>query len=655
MDNPEYHPESNNAETFTGAPVERPARSKSRSVSRGRDRRRSNSPRSRSPPRRRSRSPFRGRRRSNDRMDDRMRRPRGPEPLLSYKAFMMQQNDESSPEVYQQRYEDYKKKYIQGLMRSFFDAHKAEEWLQERYSPAIRHRLTQQKNTKKAAEAKAFFERLSTMKISFNEANMAPEGGETAFKNDLEEGSRILYIRRIPCSCPYAALAEAVKKAGGPIQELHLSDPAKKRDLDFDRSAYIIYDTAAAALEAMPKLQNVLVEDQEMPVPIRLQVAQHRPRAPIKTPSYMSLPNRISYDFQQALHLATLLDNSIFANTMHGITSVLEHVKETNESLSEAAQLDIVIAYLRRVHHFIYYAGVQCIDMGDILHAHPALFCRPDATDRDIEDESAVEHKTFENRNAGLAGWGGWSAALDERIEAHIAAHDPEKLAAKKVAETALVEDIEAREEAALEPVYNSYAEKAGDDGKHRCLLCTKLFKTLEFVKKHIRNKHPELVVDKIAKVGESYMWEQYREDPDRPLPPYDTVNQPTLGGGGPHMMRRPQQDYHRQGGGYRGGPSYGGGDYRGGGGGGYYRDRGGRGGGYSNYNNQPSSYYRPQQPRQFPPRDGPPAPPRDLPVDPRQVSTSYQDLDQIQDKKVELDFDAALTSLPPPKKKQKQ
>ena len=168
-----------------------------------------------------------------------------------------------------------------------------------------------------------------------------------------------------------------------------MSDPAKKRDLDFDRSAYIIYETAAAALEAMPKLQNVLVEDPEMPAPIRLQVAQHRSRAPIKTPTCMSLPARITYDFQQALHLATLLDESVFGSqSAHGISSVLHHVKDSKETLSEVAQLDIVIAYLRRVHHFIYYAGVQCIDMGDILHAHPALFCRPDATERDVDDNN---------------------------------------------------------------------------------------------------------------------------------------------------------------------------------------------------------------------------------------------------------------------------
>jgi hypothetical protein len=61
----------------------------------------------------------------------------------------------------------------------------------------------------------------------------------------------------------------------GPIQELHLSDPVKKRDFDFDRSAYIIYDSAAAAMEALPKLQNSLVEDPELSTPFRLTVVDN--------------------------------------------------------------------------------------------------------------------------------------------------------------------------------------------------------------------------------------------------------------------------------------------------------------------------------------------------------------------------------------------
>ncbi|KAF0685049.1 Aste57867_23078 [Aphanomyces stellatus] len=614
-----------------------PPPNRSRSPYRGRERNRS---RSRSPPRRRSRSPpYRGRRRSQENDEHPRGGPAGRvenEPLESYKAFMMRQEDNVSPEVCLQRYEDYKKRVLVKSSRSFFDAHKMEEWLQERYSPAIRHRQLQQTNSKKRAEAKAFNERVKTMHISFDETPGDAAQPQPDFFNDMEESARLLYIRRIPCSCPFSVLSEAIAKHGV-FQDLLLSDPVKKKDMDFERSAYILYESASAAAEAMPKLQNLLVEAPEIPHPLRLQVMIYRTRAPLKTPSYMSLPDRIAYDFNQALYLAKLLDQPS-VDEGHGIASILASL---DESSSERRRLDITIAYLRRVHHFIYYAGVQCLDMGDVMHAYPALFIRPAATDRDLEDDKSVSHKAFSVEDGTIApgaGWGAWSVSLDERIEAQLKLHVPSVVVAKQQEDLVLVQDIEAREELALEPVYNSYTEKAGDDGKHRCLLCTKLFKSLEFVKKHIRNKHPELVVEKIFSAGETFMWDQYREDPDRPMDPIVMANQPVLR---PAYDRR--DNYGRGGGGgYRQPPHYDGGR-----GGGFRGGWGGRGGGG----------YPPQQnyPRRFDgPRQPPPRSDRPLPVDPRQVSTSYQDLDSVPAQSVDLDFQDALGSLPPPKKLKK-
>ncbi|KAG9402346.1 hypothetical protein AC1031_006965 [Aphanomyces cochlioides] len=609
-------------------PYSQPPVNRSRSPYRGgRDRNRS---RSRSPPRRRSRSPFRGRRRSNDR-DERSRN--GPparvenEPLESYKAFMMRQEDNVPPEVCLQRYEDYKKRVLVKSSRSFFDQHKMEEWLQERYSPAIRHRQMQQKHAKKRLEAKTFAERVKTVQISFDEAAWGSDTTQHPdYFNDMEESSRLLYIRRIPCSCPFSVLSEAISKHGS-FQDLLLSDPLKKKDMEFERSAYILYETAAAASEAMPKLQNLLVEAPEIPHPLRLQVMIYRTRAPLKTPSYMSLPDRITYDYKQALHLATLLDKQSIEE--NNINSILESL---GEEKSERERLDIIVAYLRRVHHFIYYAGIQCFDMGDVMHAYPALFVRPAATERDIEDDKSVTHKTFSDDGTATAGagWGAWSVSLDERVEAQIKLNEPSVVEAKNRAELELVQEIEGREESALEPVYKSYTEQAGDDGKHRCLLCTKLFKSLEFVKKHIRNKHPELVVEKIVSAGENYMWDQYREDPERPMDPIVTVNQPVL-----RNSYDRRDSYGRGGGGGYRQPYYDGG--RGG-----YRS-GGRGGGYAPPN-YPRRYDRPPPSRSD----------RPLPVDPRQISTSYQDLDSVPTQSVDLDFNDALGSLPPPKKLKK-
>lgn len=677
-----------------GAPYGRPDDFRDRHRSDSRDNFDRFRPRGRS----RSRSP-RGRRdwdgpRYDDRRDT---RPTSglPEPLVSYKVWMMRQTDEQSPEIYQQRYEEYKKKHVQKVLRAFFELHKREEWLQERYSPALRHRVEKAKASQQMNEAKQFGERVrsGTAKICLDEQPPAEDGNNPLgedFANDMENSARVLYVRRVPCACPIGTLSDAIKKAGGPFVHLYLSDPVKKSAFDFDRSAYIIYESAATASDAMPKIHNTFVEDGNLFPPFRLQVSPHRARAPLKTPSYLSVPERLAVDYTQATALAKALDAKLFHGAEEklarfGVEALLASEEVTQSYPSDKQKLDVVVAYLRRVHHYIYYAGVQCLDMGDIMHAHPALFCRPPPSARDLEEEKARqdaaanaakpedENTKDENKDEAAAAEGGeaatpaaettkaiggWAAALDEKVQSYLKELAPEVVEAKRAKDRALVDDIEAREEAALESTYSNYGEKASDDGKHRCRLCTKLFKAMDFVKKHIRNKHPELVMDKIAEVGESYMWEQYREDEQHPMPPLETTNNIP---GGAVLGGRGGNNGGRNGGGYRGRPDRGG-PY---GGDRFYRDDGpgyrGRGPPMRDDRMRRGSFDRP--PRSPPrhngrsPSRGPPGPPRipdgDLPVDPRQVSTSYRDLDNLQDTKVELSFDA-LDSLPPPKKKTK-
>ncbi|RLN78500.1 hypothetical protein BBJ28_00006401, partial [Nothophytophthora sp. Chile5] len=238
------------------------------------------------------------------------------EPLASYKVWMMRQSDEqATPEVYQQRYEEYKKKHEQRMLRAFFEGHKREEWLQERYSPALRHRLQQQRTAQQLHEAKQFGERVRSgaAKICLDEQPSAADPSSSSdqeedFVNDMESSSRVLYVRRVPCACPVASLSECIKKAGGAFQHLYLSDPVKKSAFDFDRSAYLIYESAAAASDALPKIHNAFVEDADLFPPFRLQVSPHRARAPLKTPSYLSVPARLAVDYTQARALATALD-----------------------------------------------------------------------------------------------------------------------------------------------------------------------------------------------------------------------------------------------------------------------------------------------------------------------------------------------------------
>lgn len=68
-------------------------------------------------------------------------------------------------------------------------------------------------------------------------------------------------------------LLDLTLEQGGNFQQLYLSDPVKKSAFDFDRTAYIVYESAAAAAEALPKIHNTFVQDAaDTFAPFRLQV-----------------------------------------------------------------------------------------------------------------------------------------------------------------------------------------------------------------------------------------------------------------------------------------------------------------------------------------------------------------------------------------------
>lgn len=56
-------------------------------------------------------------------------------PLMSFKSFMKEQEDDLSIEEFQRRYEDYHRDYVVRFSDTFFEVSKFEEWFRERYDP----------------------------------------------------------------------------------------------------------------------------------------------------------------------------------------------------------------------------------------------------------------------------------------------------------------------------------------------------------------------------------------------------------------------------------------------------------------------------------------------------------------------------------------
>ncbi|KAL9298233.1 hypothetical protein ACSQ67_024129 [Phaseolus vulgaris] len=57
------------------------------------------------------------------------------EGLMSYKQFIQELEDDILPAEAERRYQEYKSEYISTQKRAYFNAHKDEEWLKDKYHP----------------------------------------------------------------------------------------------------------------------------------------------------------------------------------------------------------------------------------------------------------------------------------------------------------------------------------------------------------------------------------------------------------------------------------------------------------------------------------------------------------------------------------------
>ncbi|KAJ3029281.1 UNVERIFIED_CONTAM: hypothetical protein HDU68_012598 [Siphonaria sp. JEL0065] len=259
-------------------------------------------------------------------------------------------------------------------------------------------------------------------------------------------------------------------------------------------------------------------------------------------------------------------------------------------------RLDVTIEYLRRVHYYDFYSGMEADGPEDfqrrswvILRSTtgiPAPRTSPSRPSTSSTETPYVKQTEFQR--------------LAERLESRVHIRALNILSA-----TAETSSVIASESWGGDPLLKiggknptEYVDvqigthiQEVDEEKFRCGQCSKLFRGKEFVAKHLKSKHPELVE---AADLEARFFNNYVKDPNR------VHNQ----GQGQGMGGVPMQ---------QGGSAFGSGDRGGYGGGdrGGYNDRRG-GGGFGGGQRRPPPMSR----------DG-----RPMPVDPRARKT-YEDLD---------------------------
>jgi hypothetical protein len=183
--------------------------------------------------------------------------------------------------------------------------------------------------------------------------------------------------------------------------------------------------------------------------------------------------------------------------------------------------LDVTIAYLRRVHLFSFYNGCSAASMAaDVLsggHAASTIHLRLANADEILEPTKAAAEgeapkvdllvqRLNDSIQKALEEASEWdeqhSYVVDKDVDGH-------------------AKEIEFQESQVEEGWMEAHS-LIDEDGRARCAFhfCRKLFKDISFLKKHLIKKHSEFLRAEMAKCHDSYMMHLWDSQEQRPVPP---------------------------------------------------------------------------------------------------------------------------------------
>ncbi|KAL6202654.1 hypothetical protein ACLB2K_026360 [Fragaria x ananassa] len=361
------------------------------------------------------------------------------EGLMSYKQFIQELEDDILPAEAEHRYQEYKAEYISTQKRAYFNAHKDEEWLKDKYHPTNLLTVIERRNEISRKTAKEFLLELQSGSL------------------DLGPGVN----------------SSAPNKSG------HTSEPNSDDEADVDgkrrrhgRELNKENDLISTAPKAHPVSSD---------------------------------PRRIQVDVEQAQALVRKLDSEkgIVENILcapendkmnreksHGGSTgpvVIIRGLTSVKGLEGVELLDTFITYLWRIHGVDYYGMIES------------------------NDAKGLRHVRVEVKGSDIGNGAEWEKKLDLHWQERLHSQDPLEVMTAK-------EKIEAAALQGLDPFVRKirdekYGWKYGCGAKG----CTKLFHAAEFVHKHLKLKHPELLVDVTVKMREDLYFQNYMNDAEAP------------------------------------------------------------------------------------------------------------------------------------------
>ncbi|CAK9262239.1 unnamed protein product [Sphagnum jensenii] len=358
------------------------------------------------------------------------------EGLMSYKQFIAELEDDILPGEAERRYDEYKTEFITTQKRSFFEQHKDDDWLREKYDPARLEAVLARRNENAKILAKELLAELQGSSL-----DVGPSARGSAKEESEDDGDVGAKGRRQSRSTKKSQEINAAPKAPAGS-----SDPKRVvKDIELCRSVIRKLDSEKG-IEG-----NIL--------------------APV--------------DEQNGEGDRSTSTGSV------GPIVIVRSGNHQVKGLEGIELLDVMLTYMWRVHSVDYYGMVELKE--------------PPRRLRHIRG-------TVDPKNGGEdPGFGEWEKKLESTWQTRLQSGD---LIEKMLGRVKL--DSAANE--ALDPFVRKirdekYGWKYGCGAKG----CTKLFHGPEFVHKHLKLKHSDLVSDAVAKVREELYFQNYMSDPDAP------------------------------------------------------------------------------------------------------------------------------------------
>ncbi|KAH6814791.1 C2H2 zinc-finger protein SERRATE [Perilla frutescens var. frutescens] len=365
--------------------------------------------------------------------------PTQREGMMSYKQFIQELEDDILPVEAERRYQEYRTEYISTQKRTYFNAHKDEEWLKDKYHPTHLLAVIERRNELARKLAKDFQLDLQSGTLDIGPAfspsssNKAEQSSEPNSEDETDVSGK----RRRP-------------GRGG----------AKESDLS-----------------SAPKAHPVCSE------PRRIQIDVEQAQALVR-----------KLDLEKGIedNILCRSDNDRMSrDKSHGSSSgpvIIVRGLNTIKGLEGVELLDTLLTYLWRIHGVDYYGLVE------------------------TNEAKVLRHIRVEGKDPDAIGNGNeWEKKLDSRWQERLKNSDPLEVMTAK-------EKIDAAAAEALDPhVRKIRDEKYG--WKYGCGAkgCTKLFHAAEFVYKHLKLKHTELVMELTSKVREELYFQNYMNDENAP------------------------------------------------------------------------------------------------------------------------------------------